>query len=142
MMKRLTYRSLVAIAVGGTFAFGAALSSCSADKPAKLRVNSADSLIFEAGKALDYDRVLTLTDSLEQAGYITEVNANRWRGVAYNHMGQMRNAEMYYQKVMDANIDNDRDKLSYIKSARRLAELLVKRGEFVTSKHLFRQNKF
>ena len=130
MMKRLTYRSLVAIAVGGTFAFGAALSSCSADKPAKLRVNSADSLIFEAGKALDYDRVLTLTDSLEQAGYITEVNANRWRGVAYNHMGQMRNAEMYYQKVMDANIDNDRDKLSYIKSARRLAELLVKRGEF------------
>lgn len=130
MMKRLTYRSLVAIAVGGTFAFGAALSSCSADKPAKLRVNSADSLIFEAGKALDYDRVLSLTDSLEQAGYITEVNANRWRGVAYNHMGQMRNAEMYYQKVMDANIDNDRDKLSYIKSARRLAELLVKRGEF------------
>lgn len=130
MMKRLTYRSLVAIAVGGTFAFGAALSSCSVDRPAKFRVNSADSIIYEAGKSQDYQRILTLTDSLEQEGNITEVNANRWRGVAYNHMGQMRNAEMYYQKVMDADINNDRDKLSYIKSARRLAELLVKRGEF------------
>ena len=129
-MKKLTCRSFAAIMVGGVLALGTGISSCGVDKPAKFRVNGSDSIIFEAGKAQDYHRILTLTDSLEQEGSITEVNANRWRGVAYNHLGQTRNAEMYYQKVMDANINNDRDKLSYIKSARRLAELLVKRGEF------------
>ena len=90
----------------------------------------ADSVLFAAGYALDYERVLTLVDSFFNVGAISEVNANRWRGVAYNYLGQSRSAEFYYQRVVNAKITNDADKLSYIKSARRLSELLVRRGAY------------
>ena len=90
----------------------------------------ADSIIFAAGYAQDYNKMLTLVDSFFNMGYISEVNANRWRGVAYNYLGQTRSSEFYYQKVIKAKISNDHDRLSYIKSARRLSELLVRRGEY------------
>jgi len=90
----------------------------------------ADSVLFAAGYALDYERVLTLVDSFFNVGAISEVNANRWRGVAYNYLGKSRSAEFYYQRVVNAKITNDADKLSYIKSARRLSELLVRRGAY------------
>lgn len=90
----------------------------------------ADSIIFDAGYAQDYYKMLNLVDSFFNMGYISEVNANRWRGVAYNYLGQPRSSEFYYQRVVNAQISNDHDRLSYIKSARRLSELLVRRGEY------------
>ena len=90
----------------------------------------ADSIIFAAGYAQDYNKVLTLVDSFYNMGVISEINANRWRGVAYNYLGQQRSSEFYYKRVVNAQITNDADRFSYIKSARRLSELLVRRGAY------------
>ena len=95
-----------------------------------LHSGSADSLIFDAGAVKDYARMLQLTDSLEQAGEITAMQANRWRGVAYYRQGQYRPAEVYYKKVMAGKISSEEDQLSYIKSARRLSELLLVKGDY------------
>lgn len=96
----------------------------------EISYSHADSIIFAAGYAQDYNKMLTLVDSFFNIGVISEVNANRWRGVAYNYLGQTRSSEFYYQKVINAKITNEHDRLSYIKSARRLSELLVRRSEY------------
>ncbi len=82
------------------------------------------------GKAQDYHRLLAYTDSFERTGELSEIDANRWRGVGCNYLGQLRQAEFYYKKVMTADIKTDKDRNIYFKSARRLAEILVKRGEY------------
>ena len=95
-----------------------------------LSYSHVDSILFAAGYDQDYERILTLVDSFFNRGFISEVNANRWRGVAYNYLGKTRSAEFYYQRVMKAQITNEADRFSYIKSARRLSELLVRRGAY------------
>ena len=91
---------------------------------------AVSSVLFAAGRALDYTRLLELTDSFEHEGAITRMNANRWRGVGFNNLGKVRSAEYYYRKVVDAKIETDKDLYYYNKSVRRLAELLVRRGEY------------
>ncbi len=104
--------------------------SCGHESKEKTQVTHADSVLFAAGRALDYTRLLELTDSFEHEGAITRMNANRWRGVGYNNLGKVRSAEYYYRKVVDAKIETDKDLYYYNKSVRRLAELLVRRGEY------------
>ena len=104
--------------------------SCGREDRKISQVSHADSVLFAAGRALDYTRLLELTDSFEHEGAITRMNANRWRGVGYNNLGKVRSAEYYYRKVVDAKIETDKDLYYYNKSVRRLAELLVRRGEY------------
>ena len=112
------------------------LASCEQKGKKVTSVTHADSVLFAAGRALDYPLLLELTDSFEQSGQISQMNANRWRGVAYNHLGKVRNSEFYYRKVVDAPIETEQDLYYYNKSARRLAELLVKRGEYDEALHV------
>ena len=51
-------------------------------------------------------------------------------GKQYGQSGSVRQSEFYYKKVFDAPIKTDADKYNYYKSSRRLAEILVKRGEY------------
>ena len=105
--------------------------SCNRSKQLSLyQATNTDSILFELGRAQEYEKLLVYTDSFERMGGLTEIDANRWRGVACNHLGQQRQAEYYYRKVMDADIRTDHDKNIYFKSVRRLAEILVKRGEY------------
>ena len=111
-----------------------ALAGCGEKKRAHVpefkAVSYADSLIFDRGQKQDYQGMLALTDSFEQTGTISPIAANRWRGVAYNYMGSVRKSEFYYKKVFNASIKTDADKYNYYKASRRLAEILVKRGEY------------
>jgi serine phosphatase RsbU (regulator of sigma subunit) len=115
-----------------TIALTAALltTSCNRAKVAGLKANNADSLMFDAGTTENYARVLELADSFETAGDISPVNANRWRGVAYYHQGNVRAAEFYFKKVTEANIQTEQDRFNYYKAARRLAMLLTKKGDY------------
>ena len=79
------------------------IASCSGEKrQAKIRASRADSLMYAMGEAHGYERVLALADSLEQAGDLSEVSANRWRGVAYFYQGMNRTSEFYYKKAVGA----------------------------------------
>ena len=80
----------------------------------------------------DFDRMLVLADSLEQAGSLSAVKANYWRGYACDRKKQLYQAEAYWRKSMEdaasANSREDRD--YYVKAASRLANILCIRGDY------------
>ncbi|MBQ7509848.1 MAG: hypothetical protein IJT53_02920 [Prevotella sp.] len=105
--------------------------SCGQDSRAReLAANKADSILFDIGSAKDYDRMRELADSFEMSGDLSALNANRWRGVSYYREGNYRMAEICYRKALECEVKNDQDQLSYNKSARRLSELLLVKGDF------------
>ena len=108
----------------------ATMLSCGEAKRRELRASRADSLIFSAGAVKNYDRMKQLTDSLEMEGDLSPLDANRWRGVYYYRQGHYRMAEVCYRKALDCEVKTSQDQLSYNKSARRLSELLLIKGDF------------
>ena len=107
------------------------LASChSGKRRAKIRASRADSIMYAAGELRDYERILTLADSLETAGDLPALNANRWRGVAYYYQGLHRTSEFYYKKAVESKINSENDALNYNKSARRLATMLLHKGDY------------
>ena len=79
---------------------------------------------------MNYPRLLELTDSFETTGDISALDANRWRGAYYYHQKMYRMAELCFKKVMEGDVQSEQDQLSYNKSARRLSELLLVKGDF------------
>ena len=106
------------------------LFSCGEKKTREPRSTRADSVLFAHGALMQYDRMLELVDSFESTGDISQLNANRWRGVVYYHQGQYRMSEICYRKALDCKVNNQVEQLSYNKSARRLSELLLVKGDF------------
>ena len=106
------------------------MASCGEEKRARIRASKADSIMYAAGETRNYTRILELADSLETIGDLPAVNANRWRGVAYYYQGQHRTSEFYYKKAVKADIKTENDALNYNKSARRLASMMLKKGDY------------
>lgn len=117
-----------------TFCFtllgGFILCACSNHEQAEIKANKADSIIFDAGVTKDYDRMRLLADSFELSGDISSLDANRWRGVSYYREGNNNMAEICYRKALECNIKTEQDQVSYIKSARRLSEILLVKGDY------------
>ena len=106
-------------------------SSCRyARQQREIRASHADSIIFAIGTTKNYDYMREVTDSFEMVGDISELNANRWRGVSYYRQGQYRMAEICYRKALENDVKNDLDQLSYNKVARRLSEILLVKGDY------------
>ena len=89
-----------------------------------------DSVLFEEGRLKRYDHMKVMADSFELFGDLTELNANRWRGVSYYHQGQYRMAEVCYKKALECEVKTDQDQLCYNNGARRLSELLLVKGDY------------
>ena len=113
-----------------TLTCGIALCSCENKQTIESKVNRADSIIFDVGKVQDYERMRVLVDSFEMSGDISSLNANRWRGVSYYREGNNNMAEICYRKALECNINSEEDEVSYIKSARRLSEILLVKGDY------------
>jgi len=82
------------------------------------------------GVRMEYDSMIVLANAYEQQGLISELDANRWRGVAYYHQGHYRMSEIYYRKAIECEVKTKEDQLSYNKCARRLSELLLVKGDY------------
>lgn len=106
------------------------MMSCNEVKRREIRSTRADSVLFDIGVQMEYERMRKVTDSFEIAGDISALNANRWRGVSYYHQGQYRMAEIYYKRALESEIKSSQDQLSYNKCARRLSEILLVKGDF------------
>ena len=106
------------------------LFSCNKAQQAELKAGHADSLIFDAGAKMKYDRMLELVDSFETTGDINKLDAYRWRGTYYYHQNQNRMAEVCYRNALDYEVKTDFDQVCYNKVVRRLSELLVVRGDY------------
>lgn len=106
------------------------MMSCNEVKRREIRSTHADSVLFDIGVQMEYERMRKVTDSFEIAGDISALNANRWRGVSYYHQGQYRMAEIYYKRALESEIKSSQDQLSYNKCARRLSEILLVKGDY------------
>ncbi len=106
------------------------LGGCNNVKKRDLKASYIDSLIFDIGAQKNYTRMIEVTDSLEIAGDLSSLDANRWRGVAYYHQGEYAMSELCYRKAIESEVKTQQEQLSYNKSARRLSELLLVKGDF------------
>ena len=125
MMKNLIRKS-VAVAI---VAMGALMLSCGHDQQNEKKQTEADSLIDAAYDVHDYERVLTLCDSLEQQGSISLFKAARKRGLAYYYLGQPKLTEKGLRRVLAATPTNANDSLGYFDAAILLVEFLFASGE-------------
>ncbi len=107
-----------------------ALVSCREEMGRDVKASKADSILFDVGVRMEYDSMLYLANRYEEQGLLSDLDANRWRGVAYYHQGHYRMSEIYYRKAIDCEVKTDKDQLSYNKCARRLSELLLVKGDF------------
>ena len=106
------------------------VASCHKVSIQEPQATEADSLIFDIGTHKEYERMREVTDSLEMEGKLSAIDANRWRGVSYYRQGQYLMAEVCYRKALNCEVKTALDQLSYNKSARRLSELLLVRGDY------------
>lgn len=106
------------------------LAACDGGKYSDPQTSWADSVIFDVGIQKDYEQMRVLADSFEKKGIFSPLNANRWRGVSYYRQGQYLVAEVYYRRALECPVKTAADQLSYNKSARRLSELLLIRGDY------------
>ena len=104
--------------------------SCHEEMRHDVKAGKADSILFAVGVRMQYDSILYLVNHYEEQGLLSELDANRWRGVAYYHQGHYRMAEIYYRKAIECEVKTDEDQLSYNKCARRLSELLLVKGDY------------
>ena len=124
-MKNLIQKS-VAVAI---VAMGALMLSCGHNQQNEKKQTEADSLIDAAYDVRDYERVLTLCDSLEQLGSISLFKAASMRGWAYYYLGQPKLTVKGLRRVLAATPTNANDSLEYFDAAVQLVNYLVASGE-------------
>ena len=92
------------------------------------QLSEADSLFRVAKNDSDYDRVVTLADSLYDAGAITLISAAKSRGNAYFNSGNYRLAEKEFRLVLAETPTNTTDSTDYYLSATSLSYILLMKG--------------
>ena len=95
----------------------------------------AEQMIDEAYRAKNYQLLMTLADSLQQAGELSDAKAYYWQGYASDRMKQFRTAEFYWKSAVAAaeNSTDAEDLALYAKSASRLANGLSVRGDYAST---------
>ena len=89
--------------------------------------NHADSVVSDIGDERDFERLLVVTDSFERAGELTPIRAIFYKTIAYNIMGQQRNALNLYYKLAAIDVkalESQADLESYIYSYKDYVRLL------------------
>ena len=108
----------------------AMMLSCGQGQQRESKYTEADSLIDAALIARNYERVLTLCDSLEQQGSISLFKAASMRGWAYYYLGQPKLTEKELRRVLAATPTNTEDSLQYFKIAVQFANSRLVAGDY------------
>ena len=111
------------------------MTGCNIDSPATRKLHQeADSLINVAYETKNYQRIVTLADSLKETGGLSEGKAYYWLGYASDRSHKKRLAELYWTQGMavmdDANTPEDLE--VYAAIASRLTGLKCTWGEYET----------
>jgi len=88
------------------------------DKTAKA---NGDSIAYHVAMLRQQDHSLSIIDSLEQAGMLTPVRADFWRGYSCDMCWNTRQALHFYQKAFDAYTDPISEWNHYLDTGYRLA---------------------
>jgi serine phosphatase RsbU (regulator of sigma subunit) len=110
------------------------ITGCDNSPATKKQQQEADSLINAAYEGKNYQRIVTLADSLKETGGISEGKAYYWLGYASDRAHKKRLAELYWTKGMtvmdDAKTPEDLE--VYAAIASRLTGLKCTWGEYET----------
>ena len=90
------------------------------DKSVYLR---ADSIVIEAGRVGDFERVIVLADSLVDAGELSPIRADNYRGIAYVSMGQIQKSIDCFRRASSDDNPPAEDFWEYINAGSNLAHL-------------------
>ena len=95
----------------------------------------ATNMINMASEAKDYERVLSLADSLEKAGKISKGESNYWQGYADYQMGDREQAKSFWQEAIKVteNSTDANDLVYYAKSASYLTSQLCRYAEYAAA---------
>ena len=101
----------------------------------KTSSSKAVSLIDEAFKAKDNERLQYLADSLDKAGKLSKGESNYWQGYAYYQMGQRELAKSFWQEAIKVteNSTDANDLVYYAKSASYLTSQLCRYAEYASA---------
>ena len=89
-----------------------------------------DSLLESTFRERNYDRVLLLADSLQQAQVVSEATASYWSGRACVSQHRYRVATYYYKKVVDSDGQEGPESKYYTGTVCNLTNLLLARGDY------------
>ena len=108
------------------------LTAACSSGPSKEQSAKAERMIETAHKARDFNRLMTLADSLVNQGDLSQADAYYWKGYASDRMKKNRMAEFYWKTALETagNSDSKEDLDTYAKAASRLANLLSVRGDY------------
>jgi serine phosphatase RsbU (regulator of sigma subunit) len=97
----------------------------------------AVNLMDAASKARDYERMLSLADSLGKAGKLSKGESNYWQGYAHYQMSQRELAEYFWQEAIRVteNSEAPGDLVYYAKSASYLTSQLCRYAEYASALH-------
>ena len=97
----------------------------------------AVNLMDAASKTRDYERMLSLADSLGKAGKLSKGESNYWQGYAHYQMGQRELAEYFWQEAIRVTENSEApvDLVYYAKSASYLTSQLCRYAEYASALH-------
>ena len=96
-MQKVTHRLLTLIVCLSVLAN--VFTSCGS-RQGKASTDEAIALIQAASQKKDYNRILTLADSLEKCGELSLGDSYFWQGYAYYRMPQTLTAEFYWKEAI------------------------------------------
>ena len=105
---------------------------CCDNRRGKASSEEALALIQTASQQRDYNRILTLADSLEKSGDLSIGDSYFWQGYAYYRLPQILTAEFYWKEAILAteNSTDEASLMTYAKSASYLTNLLCRDADF------------
>ena len=126
-IKQITFLSVVGMLL-------LTITGCDNSPATRKQQQEADSLINAAYEGKNYQRIVTLADSLKETGGLSEGKAYYWLGYASDRAHKKRLAELYWTQgmtVMD-NAKTPEDLEVYAAIASRLTGLKCTWGEYET----------
>ena len=93
-------------------------------------VAHADALLETAHRAHDNERIISLADSLEAAGDISRIKALYWRGYSYYSQWNNPMCQACWYEAINLEIKDQEDLAYYGRSANRLTDVMLSKGEF------------
>lgn len=116
------------------------LTSCEEKKvepegeiPATIIHKHADSLVYEARFAGDFERFLRVTDSLANIGELSQIRADGYRGIAYFQLGQLEKCVECFQRATAAEVPPAQDFWEYIHAGTNLVIIMNSQRDYDTA---------
>ena len=98
--------------------------SCNKNDQQKYMMQGIEQLLDSLDNEEEFDRMLSLVDSLDRRRALSETQANYWRGMAYDGLGKWPETEEYLGKVINGDIYK-KELLYYYRSANIVSDRLA-----------------